>query len=74
MDIGEHPASIKGKVWIFTNADSVKMYRNDKFIKEYVPCSKHFPSMVKTTGEKGKAKVKISCPRVEDKIIEFEVV
>ena len=28
---------------------------------------------VKTTGEKGTAGVKISCPRVEDKTIEFEV-
>ena len=28
---------------------------------------------VKTTGEKGRAKVKISCPRVEDIIIEFEI-
>ncbi|MBO5715010.1 MAG: glycoside hydrolase family 2 protein [Clostridia bacterium] len=46
MDIGEHPASIKGNVWIFTNADSVKMYKNDKFIKEYVPHNKHFEFMV----------------------------
>ena len=29
MDIGEHPASINGKVWIFTNADSVKMGKKD---------------------------------------------
>jgi beta-galactosidase len=28
---------------------------------------------VKTTGEKGKAKIRISCPRVEDQIIEFEI-
>ena len=48
MDIGEHPASIKGKVWIFTNADSVKMYKNDKFIKEYYPHNEHFASMVKS--------------------------
>ena len=48
MDIGEHPASINGKVWIFTNADSVKMYKNGRFIKEYVPHNKHFPSMVKS--------------------------
>ncbi len=46
MDIGEHPASIKGNVWIFTNADSVKMYKNDRFIKEYVPHNDHFPHMV----------------------------
>lgn len=35
MDIGEHPASSRGKNWIFTNADSVKMYKNNRFIKEY---------------------------------------
>ena len=46
MDIGEHPASIKGNVWIFTNADSVKMYKNGKLIKEYVPHNEHFPHMV----------------------------
>ncbi len=35
MDIGEHPQCIRGDIWIFTNADSVKMYKNDVFIKEY---------------------------------------
>lgn len=35
MDIGEYPASIRGQVWIFTNADSVKMYINNIFIKQY---------------------------------------
>lgn len=35
MDIGEHPASSRGKNWIFTNADSVRMYKNDRLIKEY---------------------------------------
>ena len=48
MDIGEHPASINGMVWIFTNADSVKMYKNGNFIKEYVPHNEHFPSMLKS--------------------------
>lgn len=37
MDIGEHPASNRGPTYIFTNADSVRMYKNDKFIKEYYP-------------------------------------
>ena len=37
MDIGEHPAGIRQAVYIFTNADSVRMYRNDVFIHEYVP-------------------------------------
>lgn len=35
MDVGEHPASARGENWIFTNADSVKMYINGKLIKEY---------------------------------------
>ncbi|MCR5388403.1 MAG: glycoside hydrolase family 2 protein [Lachnospiraceae bacterium] len=35
MDIGEHPASNRGIIWIYTNADSVKMYKNGRFIKEY---------------------------------------
>ena len=35
MDIGEHPATNLGKVYIFSNADSVRMYKNNCFIKEY---------------------------------------
>ena len=35
MDIGEHPASIRGCVYAFTNADSVRFYKNDEFIREY---------------------------------------
>ena len=35
MDIGEHAECIRGAVWIFTNADAVRMYRNDTLIKEY---------------------------------------
>ncbi len=35
MDIGEYPGSNRGDVYIFTNADSVRMYKNDRFIKEY---------------------------------------
>ena len=35
MDIGEHPAGSRGKNWIFTNADSVRMYKNERLIKEY---------------------------------------
>ena len=35
MDIGEHPAGNRGNIYIFTNADSVRMYKNNVFIKEY---------------------------------------
>ena len=37
MDIGEHPACIKGDIWAFTNADSLRMYKNGRFIKQYFP-------------------------------------
>ena len=37
MDIGEHPGSNLGDVYIFTNADSVRMYKNGNFIRECVP-------------------------------------
>ncbi|MBP5199013.1 MAG: glycoside hydrolase family 2 protein, partial [Lachnospiraceae bacterium] len=35
MDIGEHPATERGYTYIFTNADSVKMYKNGRFISEF---------------------------------------
>ena len=33
MDIGEHPGCNRGTIWIFTNADSVRMYKNDRFLR-----------------------------------------
>lgn len=48
MDIGEHPACIRGNVWVFTNADKVRMYKNDRFIKEYAPKNSYFPDMVRS--------------------------
>lgn len=35
MDIGEYPASILKNVWIFTNADLVKLYVNGDFVRDY---------------------------------------
>lgn len=35
MDIGENPGGNRGEVYIFTNADSVRMYKNGQFVKEY---------------------------------------
>lgn len=37
MDIGEHPGCNRGTTWLYSNADSVRMYKNDRFIKEYFP-------------------------------------
>ena len=48
MDIGEHPACVRGNLWMFTNADSVKMYKNGSFIKEYFPKNKFFPHLKKS--------------------------
>ena len=35
MDIGDYPAGSIGAVWAFTNAESVRLYVNDCFVKEY---------------------------------------
>ena len=45
MDIGEHPASNLGSIYIFSNADSVRMYKNDYFIKEYTREHSEFDGM-----------------------------
>lgn len=46
MDIGEHPGCNRGNTWIFTNADSVKMYKNDRFIKEYSKSAKEYENLL----------------------------
>lgn len=35
MDIGEHPGCYMRDIYAFTNADSIRFYKNDVFIKEY---------------------------------------
>lgn len=45
MDIGDHPAGRLGEVYAFTNADSVKLYRGDLFIKEFHPAKDRFKSL-----------------------------
>ena len=37
MDIGDYPGGNIGDVYVFTNADSVKVYKNDEFVKEFFP-------------------------------------
>ena len=46
MDIGEHPGGNRGKVFIFTNCDSVRMYKNDTFIKEYTHKDSPYKNMI----------------------------
>lgn len=45
MDVGEHPASVLGDIYILTNADSVKMYKNGALIKEYFPSDSLFRNL-----------------------------
>lgn len=37
MDIGEYAGGHLTKVYAYTNADSVKLYKNDEFIREFFP-------------------------------------
>jgi beta-galactosidase len=45
MDIGEHPASNRGDCYIITNADSVKMYKNGRLLKEYFPTDSKYKAL-----------------------------
>ena len=45
MDIGEHPGCNRGATYIITNADSVRMYKNDIFIKEYTNANSTFKNL-----------------------------
>ncbi len=42
MDIGEHPGCNRGNTYVFTNADSVRMYKNDAFIQEFYAADSPF--------------------------------
>ncbi len=45
MDIGEHPACDLGSVYVFTNAESVKLYKNDLLVDEFYPARDKYPAM-----------------------------
>lgn len=45
LDIGEHPAGNIAEVYVFTNADSVKLYKNDILIKEFYPSKDRYPHL-----------------------------
>ena len=41
MNIGEYPGANRDDIYAFTNLDSVKLYKNDRFIKEFFPSDKY---------------------------------
>jgi len=45
MDIGEHPAGDIGKVYVFTNADRIKLYKNGVFVSEFFPDTEEYPAL-----------------------------
>ena len=45
MEAGEHPATNRGRIFVFTNADSVRMYKNDCFIREYTHENSPYPNL-----------------------------
>lgn len=45
MDIGEHPGAQLGNVWVFTNCDYVKLYKNGKYTSTAYPDKKMFPHL-----------------------------
>lgn len=45
MDIGEHPAGDIVSVYVFTNADSVRLFKNGLLVKEFYPDSESFPAL-----------------------------
>ena len=45
MDIGEHPSGNHDRVFAFTNADRIRMYKNGRLIKTYEAVNKAFPHL-----------------------------
>ena len=45
MDIGEHPAGDLGSVYVFTNADCVRLYKNGVLVKEFYPNTEDYPAL-----------------------------
>ncbi|MCI2069600.1 MAG: glycoside hydrolase family 2 protein [Bacilli bacterium] len=45
MNKGEYPASSIGEIYALTNADSLKLYKNGEFVKEFFPDHKDYPGL-----------------------------
>jgi len=44
-DKGDWPASVMKEIWAFTNADSVRLYRDQILIREFFPDRQRFPNL-----------------------------
>lgn len=45
MDIGEHPAGNIGKVYVFTNADYIRLYKNGVHVRDFYPDKTQYPAL-----------------------------
>ena len=45
MDIGEHPTGNQQELYVFTNAEQVRMYKNDRLLKVYEAVNPAFPAL-----------------------------
>ena len=45
MELGEYPGGSLDEAYVFTNLDSVKLYKNDEFVKEFYPSSEKFTKL-----------------------------
>ena len=45
MNIGEHPGGNIGRVYIISNAECVRMYKNNEFIREYTGADSEFKNL-----------------------------
>lgn len=46
VEIGDHPSCTVGDFYVFTNADSVRLYKNEQMIREYTHGDSPFTNMV----------------------------
>jgi len=47
MEVGEYPGSIRGDLYVFTNGDEVRLYKNDRFIKGFTQEQSPYPNLPK---------------------------
>lgn len=45
LNIGEHNGGYLPDFYAYTNADSIRLYKNDLYVKEFFPDLKNFPSL-----------------------------
>ena len=45
LEPGDLPGYVQRQIWVFTNADSVRLYRNGEFVSETFPDKKAFPGL-----------------------------